>query len=126
MVRKSFLLFMLLAFTITYSGCATIFSGSQEDISFSSEPNGAKILVNGQNEGTTPATLAFKKGKDYTIEFVKDGYDSKSLRLSYSLGAGWLILDILSGLVGIIVDAATGHWNVFNLNAYKANLDPKK
>lgn len=110
---------------MTYSGCATLFSGSSEDISLTSEPQGAKVLVNGHNEGKTPLSIAFKKGKDYTIEFVKDGFEPKTLRLSYSLGAGWLILDILSGLIGIIVDAATGNWNVFNLSSYKANLEPK-
>lgn len=124
-VLKKISIFTLAALFLLYSGCATIFSGGKEDISLSSEPSGAKVLVNGQNEGVTPTTLAFKKGKEYTIEFVKDGYHSKTLRLTYSIGAGWLILDILSGLLGVIIDAATGNWNGFDLNSYKANLEAK-
>ena len=122
---KKITVIVMVALMLLYSGCATIFSGGREDISFSSEPSGAKVLVNGQNEGVTPVTLAFKKGKEYTIEFVKEGFNSKTLRLSYSIGAGWLILDILSGLLGVIIDAATGNWNGFELDTYKANLEPK-
>jgi len=123
-LKKISVLFMI-ALLLIYSGCATIFSGGKEDISLSSEPSGAKVLINGQNEGVTPITLAFKKGKEYTIEFVKEGYNSKTLRLTYSIGAGWLILDILSGLLGVIIDAATGNWNGFDLNSYRAVLEPK-
>jgi len=115
---------MLLIFIFTLEGCATIFSGSYDDVDLSSEPSGAKILVNGKDEGNTPMTVRLKKSKEYTIEFVKDGFQTKSLRMTYGLGAGWLILDILSGLVGIIVDAATGNWNSFDYDSYKANLRP--
>lgn len=107
---------------ILFEGCATIFSGSYDEIDLSSEPKDAKVLVNGKDEGNTPITLRLKKSKEYTIEFVKDGYKTKTLRMTYGLGAGWLILDILSGLVGIIVDAATGNWNSFDYDSYKAVL----
>lgn len=113
---------MLLVFVLTLEGCATIFSGSYDEVDLSSEPTGAKILVNGKDEGNTPMTVRLKKSKEYTIEFVKDGFQTKSLRMTYGLGAGWLILDILSGLVGIIVDAATGNWNSFDYDSYKAVL----
>lgn len=124
-MKKIGVLFLIVTFFV-YSGCATIFSGSKDEISLSSEPTNAKVLVNGQNEGKTPITLTLKKGKEYSIEFVKEGFESKTLRLTYGLGVGWLVLDILSGLLGIIIDAATGNWNVFDLDAYKANLDPIK
>ncbi|MBS1513827.1 MAG: PEGA domain-containing protein [Bacteroidetes bacterium] len=124
-MKKTVLFFLLLSFSV-YSGCATIFSGSSSEIDLSSEPQGAKVLVNGSNEGTTPLKLKLQKGKEYVIEFVKDGFKNKSLRMSYGLGAGWLILDILCGLVGIIVDAASGNWNEFDLSTYKANLEAEK
>jgi hypothetical protein len=125
MLKKIFLIIMLLPF-LCYTGCATIFSGSKADIDLNSEPQGAKVLVNGNNEGKTPIKIVLKKGKEYSIEFVKDGYESKTIRLTYGVGAGWIILDILSGLIGIIIDAATGNWNGFDLDSYKANLKPKE
>ena len=117
------LLFLLFSF-ILYNGCATIFSGGKDEVDLSSEPSGAKVLVNGQNRGKTPLTLSLKKGKEYQVEFVKEGFENKNLTLTYSLGAGWLILDILAGLIGIIVDAATGNWNSLDYDSYKAVLEP--
>ncbi|MBM4159415.1 MAG: PEGA domain-containing protein [Ignavibacteria bacterium] len=118
------MIILILSF-FCYSGCATIFVGGKEDINLSSEPSGAKILVNGQNEGKTPAIITLKRGKEYIIEFVKEGYESKTFRATYGIGAGWLILDILSGLIGVVIDAATGNWFGFDHTTYKANLEPK-
>lgn len=126
MIKKVITGLILLSFIIVYSGCATIFSGSRSDLDLNSEPQGAKVLVNGNNEGKTPCKIILKKGKEYSIEFVKEGYESKTIRMTYSIGAGWIILDILSGLIGVIIDAATGNWNGFDLDSYKANLEPVK
>ena len=123
-MKKLITTFLLITFIII-NGCATIFSGSSEDISLESDPPKAKVLLNGSTMGKTPLTLKLQKGKNYIIEFIKDGYENKTLNMSYSLGAGWLILDILSGLIGIIVDAATGNWNEFEFTHYKAVMDNK-
>ena len=123
-MKKLITTFLLITF-IYLNGCATIFSGSSEDVSLESDPPKAKVLLNGSSMGKTPLTLKLQKGKSYIIEFIKEGYENKTLNLSYSLGAGWLILDILSGLIGIIVDAATGNWNKFEYSNYKAVLEEK-
>lgn len=125
-MKKIFTLLFVFYLFFSCSGCATLFAGGSEEISLSSDPSGAKVLVNGQNEGKTPMTFKAKKGKEYDFEFVKEGFESKTFRLMYSVGAGWIILDILSGLIGIIIDAATGNWNDFDHSSYKANLEPKK
>ncbi len=120
---KQAILALLLFSFVVYSGCATLFSGNNEEVSFDSEPQGAKVLVNGTNEGTTPVKIKLNKGQEYVIDFVKEGFEKKSMRMTYSLGAQWLILDILSGLIGIIVDASTGNWNEFDFSTFKANLE---
>ncbi len=124
-MKKLFISFLLLSF-IYINGCATIFSGGSEDVSLESDPPKAKVLLNGSTMGKTPLTLKLKKGKSYMIEFIKEGFENKTLNMSYSLGAGWLILDILSGLIGIIVDAATGNWNEFEYTHYKAVMEEKE
>ena len=48
------------------------------------------------------------------------------IKLDYSVGAGWIVLDFLAGLVGLIIDGATGNWNDFDLDFYKANLERVK
>lgn len=125
-IFKLTLITLLLSCFLIYSGCATIFSGSRDEIKLSSEPGGAKVVVDGQERGKTPLKLSLKKGKDYQVEFTKEGYEKKMVSLTYSLGAGWLILDILTGLVGILVDALTGNWNSLDYDSYKAILEPVK
>jgi hypothetical protein len=121
-----FLILLILLFSfIFYSGCATIFSGSRDDVKFASEPDSARVLVNGTDKGSTPITVSLKKGKDYEIQIVKDGYQKKNFTVTYSLGIGWLILDVLAGLIGVIVDAVTGNWNEFEEDSYRAVLVPE-
>lgn len=96
--------------SLIFSSCATIFKGSTDDVSFSSDPSGAKVYVNGSLLGTTPVQLELKSKNSYTIEFKKEGYETKTVLLNNSVGGGWIVLDVLFGLVPIIVDAATGNW----------------
>ena len=124
-MKKLIVVFILFSFLL-YSGCATIFQGSKDEISISSEPSEAKILVNGHDVGKTPKILSLKRGQEYYVEFVKQGYKKMGIKLSYGIGAGWIILDILTGLIGILVDAITENWYGFDLESYKANLVPEK
>ena len=120
---KKYFLFFITAVFFLYSGCATIFKGSKEEISFTSEPEGANIIINNAEEGVTPMKIKLHRGKEYVVEIWKSGFKKKTYRLSYTINAGWLILDIVAGLVGVIVDAATGNWNDFDVNHYKTVLE---
>ncbi|OGC42847.1 hypothetical protein A2Y85_06170 [candidate division WOR-3 bacterium RBG_13_43_14] len=91
-------------------GCATIFKGSNEQVYVNSDPAGAKIYVNGALMGSTPVMLELKSSKTYNVEFRMDGYESKTYTLTNHLGAGWVILDVLCGLVPVVIDAVTGAW----------------
>ena len=122
-MKKSFVVLFLLSFLL-YSGCATIFQGSSDTIRLSSEPSEAKILLNGHEVGKTPKTVKLNRGEEYYLEFVKEGYEKMGIKLDYSVGAGWIVLDFLAGLVGLIIDGATGNWNDYDLESYKANLTP--
>ena len=101
----------LIAVTIfTFNSCATLFKGSTDGVNFSSDPSGSKVYVNGDLLGTTPFALELKSNKTYTIEFKKDGYETRTVLLNSSVGGGWIVLDILGGLLPVIIDAATGDW----------------
>jgi len=58
----------------------------------------------------TPVELELKSDETYSIEFKKEGYETRTVILHSSVGAGWVILDILGGLIPVIIDAATGNW----------------
>jgi len=100
----------LLALLALLPSCATLFNGSKDAVDFSSDPGGAKVYVNGQFMGTTPFQLELISKHSYTIEFRKDGFQNKTVLLTNSVGGGWIVLDVIFGLVPILVDASTGDW----------------
>jgi hypothetical protein len=95
---------------IYFSSCALIFKGTKEELNFGSDPQRAEVYVNGVRMGETPLSLKLVTKKTYTIEFRKEGYKPETFQVNNSVGAGWIVLDILGGLVPVIIDAATGAW----------------
>lgn len=74
--------------------------------------------------GETPVALKLECKKTYTIEFKKEGFEARTYTINNHVGAGWIILDVLAGLVGVIVDAATGAW--YSLDQKNVNAVLKK
>jgi len=109
--------------SLHFVGCATLFKGTTQEVHFNSNPQKARVFVNGADMGETPIALKLETKKTYTIEFRADGYRSKSYTVSNHVGAGWVILDVLSGLVGVIIDAATGAWYSLDQNNVDAVLE---
>ena len=92
------------------TGCATIFKGANAKVDMQSSPVQADVYVNGVLMGRTPLQLNLAVKKSYAIEFRADGFQPRVYHINNRVGAGWVILDVLLGLVPVIVDAATGSW----------------
>jgi len=95
---------------IYLSNCALVFKGTKQEVSFRSDPQRAEVYVNGIRMGETPLTLRLVTKQTYVIEFKREGYKPKSVQINNKVGAGWVVLDILTGLVPVVIDAATGAW----------------
>lgn len=94
------------------SGCATIFGAKQKDFDLRSDPDQADVYENGHKIGTTPAKLRLSNLKEHTFVFKKLGYNPASCTLEKGTDAGWVIGTILGwGLLGVVVDGATGNWS---------------
>lgn len=124
--KVNFLLIFIIGSSFLLNSCATLFKGSTEEINFSSEPAGAKVYVNGMLLGTSPVQLELKSNKVYNIEFKKEGFETRTVVLNNSVGAGWIVLDILGGVIPIIVDAATGDWYKLDQEHVNAILEKKQ
>jgi hypothetical protein len=123
---KSLLAVLLLSVSILFSGCATIFSGSKANINVreadrpkDSNPVKAKIFVNGNYMGDAPAKISISKSQlkpklNPYLEIRAEGYKTIKVQLSRKAQAGWLILDIITGLDGLVVDWITGNINTAN------------
>ena len=105
----------LLALAMVWSGCGAMFQGSSQTIYIQSTPSGAKVTGSPSiGEYTTPTSVELPRKNSYTLTFTKEGYKSGSAYVRASAKFGYILLDVLfTGLVGVVVDAATGGWNGF-------------
>ncbi len=127
MKKRSVRLVALLFGLLPFLGCATIIKGSDQNVSFRSDPEGAKVSVYSPEgmlmaDGKTPVTLPLRKGDGffqsakYKVVFEAPGYEKKEIWLTGSLEAGWYLAGnlLVGGLIGwLIVDPASGAmWNL--------------
>ena len=117
---KLFLTIACLAAALTMTGCASIFSGSTQTLTFKSVPDTANITITNKlgekiHTGSTPATVTLKRGNGYfkpagyQVTFSKEGFQTKTVQVKATVN-GWYIANIIfGGLIGfLIVDPATG------------------
>ncbi len=86
-MRRSIRVLIALLVLISLSGCATVLKGSNEKVSFSSDPSGAEIYINGQYMGKTPLQINLRSKDVYSIEFRKQGYEPKVVQLNSKASA---------------------------------------
>lgn len=104
-------------------GCAAIFKGNSDRVLLNTYPQGAYAWVDGIYAGQTPVRLRLTSDTDHQVVFRMQGYADQPVMISHEVGAGWVILDVLlTFLVGVIVDAATGAW--FHLDSMFVALTP--
>lgn len=97
-----------------------------QTITVSSDPEGAKVVVNTESVGTTPLRVQVRRGDDLLIEVKKPGYETayrKSNRTLSGLGLVDLVggVIILVPLIGLISPAAWEH----EPSSFGVELDPE-
>tara|TARA_Y100000591_G_C21777659_1_gene669225 strand:- start:687 stop:1175 length:489 start_codon:yes stop_codon:yes gene_type:complete len=116
---------VLLFASLLINGCATILTGDVDTINFTSDPKGARIVMDGLDIGKTPATLVIKRSgfKDKTITLKLDGYEDRSFLLQKEFNA--IAILNFAGIVGWFVDFATGSIMKYSQKSYNLDLSPK-
>jgi len=103
--------FLLVFLVVTINGCATLFGDKEKNFSLKSEPPDADVYLDGNRLGTTPVTVRLSNHATHVFVFRRSGYREATCILSRSTDAGWVILDILGGIIPIGIDAATSDWS---------------
>ena len=96
--------------TILLNSCGVMFGGSkyQGTIIAKDHPN-AEIYANGKKLGNGQASALFPRDKELVVEVKEPGCETKSQTFGKAFRTGNFILSVVSwGLLGIIVDLATG------------------
>lgn len=113
---------LILAALLIVAGCGTLFNSSTKNVAMSSEPTGAEVFIDGNRMGTTPITLELDNQENHAVVFRKEGHQDVTCDIKTKVGAGYVILDILGGLVPVIIDAATGEWESLDKETCNVNL----
>ena len=117
---------MMIAFTVlVFTSCATILSGTSDEIRFDSDPEGASIMLDGLKLGKTPATVTIKRpgfgNKEITLKL--DGYEDRTFMLQK--GFNTMAICNLASWPGWIIDVVTGTIMKYSKTNYSVDLDPK-
>ena len=119
-----FLLIPLLVLVV--AGCATIISGRMQNLPVTSNPSGAIVTMKGTKQ-QTPCTLVLDRRESvYELIVEKEGYEPVTVVLKKGIN-GWVFGNIiLGGIIGIVIDIATGSASAFKPSEVEVNFVQKK
>jgi len=123
------LLFVVLASALMQlNGCATIFSGTTEELKFDANVPGVRLTIDGQFKGTLPLTVNqsrdFMHGQEFIVKFEAPGYVTQEFKLKREFN--WIaVLDITSIPTSGGIDYYTGALMRFEPNEYHIQMQKK-
>ncbi|HHT9160120.1 MAG TPA: PEGA domain-containing protein [Candidatus Brocadiaceae bacterium] len=82
---------LIMAIGLFMAGCASVIKGTSQTVTFDSNPEGAKVMIDGRPFGVTPLSVSLAKNKYSNITFEKEGYKSRSMVLGKQFDAIALI-----------------------------------
>jgi len=104
------------------NSCATIVSGTTDEMSFNSEPQGVEVTVGGKIIGKTPLTVQLDKKSEQIVEFNLEGYKRQTRSLTTTMD-GWFWGNIvLGGPIGSTTDGISGSVNEYSPNQYYVTM----
>ncbi|WP_310560587.1 PEGA domain-containing protein [Flavobacterium sp.] len=113
-----------LALVLLTTSCATIVSGSKQNVKFSSNPSTATIFIDEVEVGKTPFEIKLARKSEHSVMIKLEGYQTYQTKLTKEFNA-WYIGNILfGGLIGIIIDPITGA--MYNLTPDQVNAQMNK
>ncbi len=116
---------ILITISLTLIGCGTIVQGTIQQIPISSNPSGARLLIN-DSTYMTPAQVKLRRDIVYVATIEKDGFETQQVVITKSLST-LAYLNIPFGLViGLPIDLVTGAAYTLSPDAITVTLKPKK
>ena len=92
-----------------FSACATIISGPKQKVKLNTNPQGARVYINGEDgDVTTPCQIKVRRKKTVIYTFRKDGYEDGIVEQKGTFNPVVIGNVIIGGIVGGLIDYATG------------------
>lgn len=116
---KKTIIFCSLALTLLMPSCATIVSGSKQNIKISSNPSSATIFIDEVEVGKTPFQMKLTRISEHSVMIKLDGYQTYQTKLTKEFNAWYLGNILIGGIIGLIIDPITGA--IYNLSPSEIN-----
>jgi hypothetical protein len=132
MSSTKFTIVSILVMFLLINSCATLLSGYEDTIDLKNAPEDIRVYEKDGVELTISEsrdtqfsyetrkyeplfikTISLRKNKEHTL-VLKSGDAEKLITVYPKVGAGWLILDMVTGLFPVFIDAYTGNWHYFD------------
>lgn len=116
---------VVIAISILLSGCASMFSGTSQQVSVRTNEQDAKIYANEEYIGTGNGVTTFKKKDNYILTARKEGCNDTSITPTKSFDATTLLGVLIDfGLISVLLidGAATGAWKQFDKTNYTIDM----
>jgi len=105
-------LVVVVIFSLLCCGCASIITGSTDNVTYTSKPSGALVVVDGHPVGNTPCWYATKRSWGSGHVIMKIGGQIREAQVPRVFN-GWFVANaawgIVGGGIGVIIDLATGN-----------------
>lgn len=123
-MRKVLAAFAIASAALALTACATLFSPHPVPVQMQSDTPGAEVWINGVMRGRTPLSLELDNTKPVTITFKQLGKQDQIVEVGTRVRGGYVVLDVLGGLIPVIIDAATGEWKTLDRKVVNVNMLP--
>ncbi|HEY2710098.1 MAG TPA: PEGA domain-containing protein [Caulobacteraceae bacterium] len=111
------------------SACATVTRGTHESWSVTSEPPGAVTTSNGFSCPQTPCTFKMEHKAEFDVTVSRDGYKPYHGHVVHVVssggGLGMAGNVLVGGVVGVVVDVASGAMMELKPNPLVVRLEPE-
>lgn len=115
---------LMVALTLL-NGCASIFTGTTDKVTFDSNVPGVRVTIDGEYKGETPVTLTlsrnFMNGPEFKAKFEKAGYQTQEFQLKHEFNTV-AVLDITSIPTSGGIDLLTGALMKFSPTEYHVQM----
>lgn len=104
-------LLVVVLFTCSITGCATLTKPPMAEVRLNSYPQNVQVLLNGYDQGVTPLTVNVDRKKNHNITFMIRGHQPIHVQIRPKLDVATTIFGNLVSwnVVGVVVDLVTGH-----------------
>ena len=101
------------------SGCASVFTGTRQEVTINSVPSGARVYIDGSSRGRTPVIVNLKRRKRHTVNIELEGYLSQNTAMTRGHN-GWTFGNMFF-LFGFLIDVATGA--MYSVKPHELDVD---